>query len=355
MTPFNYVPNNYEIFIGIDVDKKSFAMTIKDRLQFHKRLTMPSNPAALRQYIKKHFANKRVLCGYEAGPTGYSLYHDLTKHRYPCRVIAPSSIPKASSERVKNNRIDSEKLATHLRSGELKFVRVPSAPYQELRHLTEMYECYAQARQKSKQRIKSLLLFVNLHQSIREETHAWSKSYIQELETLECSKAVRARLNMLLNDLDYALKQIRSALKQIRLFVKEQEDIREYIGYLRSIPGIGPITSALLLGRLGDPQHLRDVREIAAFLGIVPTERSTGSRVHRGRITKLGDHFVRSRLIQCAWVTIRRDKELEQFYHRIKARHHPTIGSSKAIVAVARKLTQRIYKVLKERRNYVVH
>lgn len=355
MTSFTYVPNEYDIFCGIDVDKKSFAMTIKDQLQYHKRLTMPSNPEGLRQYIKKHFANKRVLCGYEAGPTGYYLYHHLTAHHQDCCVIAPSSIPKASSERVKNNRIDSEKLATHLRSGELKFVRVPSAPYQELRHLTEMYECYAQARQKSKQRIKSLLLFANVYQNMKEENRAWTKGYIQELKTLECSWAERTRLDMLLSDLDYALTQIRSALNQIKAFVKEQKEIQEYIGYLRSIPGIGPITSSLLLGRLGDPQHLRNVREIAAFLGIVPTERSTGSRVRRGRITKLGDHFVRSRLIQCAWVTIRRDKELEQFYHRIKSRHHPTIGSSKAIVAVARKLTQRIYKVLKERRNYVVH
>lgn len=354
MTSFNYAPSEYDIFLGIDVDKKSFAMTIKDHLQYQKRLTMPSHPEGLRRYINKNFANKRVLCGYEAGPTGYGLYHHLTKYNQDCCVIAPSSIPKASSERVKNNRIDSEKLSTHLRSGELKFVRVPSAPYQELRHLTEMYECYAQARQKSKQRIKSLLLFENLYPNMREENSAWSKAYVQELEILECSWAVRERLNMLLNDLSYSLEQIRSVIEKIKLFIKEHQEIKEYIGYLRSIPGIGPITSALLLGRLGDPDHLRNIQEIAAFLGIVPTEKSTGDRVRRGRITKLGDHFVRSRLIQCAWISIRYDKELEQFYYRVRARHHPSIGSSKAIVAVARKLTQRVYKVLKERRNYVV-
>ena len=355
MTPLNYVPNEYDIFFGIDVDKKSFAMTIKNQLQFHKTLTMPSNPEGLRQYIKKHFDNKRVLCGYEAGPTGYHLYHYLTQHNQPCCVIAPSSIPKASSDRVKNNRLDSERIATHLRSGELNFVRVPSAPYQELRHLTEMYECYAQARQKAKQRIKSLLLFEHLPEEPQDAARCWSQRYLQHFKELDCSSIVRERLNMLLKDLDYAREQILLVIKKLKSFIKEHKNIQEDIVYLRSIPGIGFITANLLLGRLGDPENLRNVREIAAFLGLVPTEDSSGDRVYRGRITHLGDPFVRSRLIECSWVAIRYDKELEQFYHRIKSRHHPRIAASKAIVAVARKLTQRVYRVLKDRRPYVVH
>lgn len=355
MAPFSYDPSNYDIFFGIDVDKKSFAMTIKDQLHYHKTLMMPSDPEGVSQYIERHFSGKRVLCGYEAGPTGYYLYHYLTERNQDCCVIAPASIPKASSERVKNNRLDSDKITTHLRSGELNFVRVPSAPYQELRHLTEMYECYALARQKSKQRIKSLLLFEHLHQDIKDPCGAWSQKYVQQLRGLECSWAVCERLNMLLKDLDYAQEQILSVLKKLKMFIKGHEEIQKYLGYLRSLPGIGVITSSLLLGRLGDPENLRNVREIAAFLGLVPTEDSTGDRVRRGRITHLGDPFVRSRLIECAWVAIRRDKELEQFYYRIKSRHHPQIAASKAIVAVARKLTQRIYRVLKDQRPYVVH
>ena len=166
---------------------------------------------------------------------------------------------------------------------------------------------------------------------------------------------VRERLNMLLKDLDYAREQILLVIKKLKSFMKEHKNIQEDIGYLRSIPGIGFITANLLLGRLGDPQNLKNVREIAAFLGLVPSENSSGDRVYRGRITHLGDPFVRSRLVECSWIAIRYDKELEQFYHRIKSRHHPSLAASKAIVAVARKLTQRIYRVLKDRRNYVVH
>ena len=355
MTPFQYAPYDYDIFLGVDVDKKSFAMTIKDRLQFHKTLTMPSRPEGLRQYIQRHFPGKRVLCGYEAGPTGYHLYRYLTRYHQPCAVIAPSSLPKAGNERVKNNRIDSEKLAAHLRSGELTFVRVPSPPYQELRHLTEMYECCAQARQKAKQRIKSLLLFENLPEEPKDPAGAWSVRYMEHLKELECSPIVRERLNMLLSDLAYAREQILSVVKKIKSFAKGHKNIQTSLGYLRSIPGIGFITASLLLGRLGDPEHLRDPREIASFLGLVPTERSTGARVDRGRITHLGDSFVRSRLVECAWVAIRYDKELEQFYYRIKSRHHPQIAANKAIVAVARKMTQRIYRVLKDQRPYLVH
>ncbi|MBI3008348.1 MAG: IS110 family transposase [Candidatus Omnitrophica bacterium] len=355
MTPLNYVPQEFDIFLGIDVDKKSFSINMKDHRHFSRSFTMPSTAEGLYQYIQNHFPGKRVLCAYEAGPTGYHLYHSLNNHQQPCCVISPASVPRARNERVKNNRLDSEKITTYLRSGELKVVRVPSAIYQELRHLTEMYECYAQQRQKSKQRIKSLLLFEHLHENFRDADRAWTKNYIQQLKKLNCSLMVGERLNMLLRDLDYALEQIRLVLKKLKTFIKEHKDIQEYIRCLRSIPGIGPITSSLLLGRLGDPQNLKDVREIASFLGLVPSEHSTGDHIHQGRITHLGDPFVRSRLIECAWVTIRHDQELEQFYHRIKARHHPKVAAGKAIVAVARKLTLRIYRVLKERRPYIVH
>ena len=97
------------------------------------------------------------------------------------------------------------------------------------------------------------------------------------------------------------------------------------------------------------------MREIAAFIGLVPTEKSTGDVINQGSITHLGNKILRSLLIEVAWVAIRQDTELNQFYHRIKKKHHPSIGARKAIVAVARKLTQRIYKVLKEQRLYVVH
>lgn len=351
----NHLPKNYDTFIGIDVDKKSFSFTVKDNYTMNRSKKIPAKPKQFYEYIQKHFKGKQVLCAYEAGPTGFHLHDYLTKNNQPCFVVSPLSIPKAINEKVKNNRIDSEKIAKHLKSGELKSIRVPYQAYRELRHLIKLRENYVRNRKTAKQRIKSLLLLENLNSTLKDTEQKWSNNYIKYLKQIACTLAVRQRLDMLLMDLDYARKQSLFIIRQLKIFCKKEQEINRYLSYLQSIPGIGFITSVTLLGRIGNPGNLNNVREIAAFIGLVPTEKSTGDVINQGSITHLGNKILCSLLIEVAWVAIRHDTELNQFYHRIKKKHHPSIGARKAIVAVARKLTQRIYKVLKEQRLYVVH
>lgn len=355
MIQSTYLPKDYDTFIGIDVDKNSFAFTVKDHGTMNRAKKIPANPENLHSYIQKHFADKRVLCAYEAGPTGFHLHDYLAQQGQPCFVVSPLSIPKAKNDKVKNNRIDSEKLSTYLRTGELKAIRVPYGPYRELRHLINMRENYVCTRKAAKQRIKALLLSTYLYPALKDVEQNWSNNYIQHLKKLICTPTVRQRLDMLLMDLDYARKQTLSIFKQLRLFSKEFPEIKQNVEYLQSIPGIGFITAISILGRIGDPHNLKDIREIAAFAGIVPTEKSTGDSINQGSITHSGNRNLRCLLVESSWVAIRKDIELRQFYGRIKARHHPRIAARKAIVAVARKLTQRIYKILKEQRMYIRH
>lgn len=350
-----YSPNDYDLFIGLDVDKNSFSFTIQDHNTMNKAKTIPSQPEQFYNYVKNRFADKKVLFAYEAGPTGYHLHDYLFAKKQDCLVVSPLSIPKAPNQKVKNNRIDSRKIVEELRTGKLKSIRIPHGPYRELRHLINLRENYTQNRKVAKQRIKSLLLYTYLYATIKDIEQNWSNNYIRVLQELPCSDAVRQRLNMLLMDLDYARKQILSILRELRTFVANRPEIQEYMNYLLSIPGIGFVTAITVLGRIGDPRKLQNVRELSAFVGLVPTEKSTGDDVNRGSITHLGNRILRSLLIEAAWIAIRKDKELNQFYFRIKRRHHPSIASRKAIVAVARKLTQRIYRVLKEQRLYIVH
>lgn len=350
-----YHPNLYDIFIGIDVDKKSFVFTVKDHFTMNRTKKIPSIPEHLYNYIQRHFTGKRVACAYEAGPTGFHLHDYLTERKQPCLVVSPLSIPKASNERVKNNRIDSLKIAEYLKSGKLQSIRIPYNSYRELRHLVQLRENYIRNRKCSKQRIKSLLLYEHLYPFLKDIEQNWSNNYIKHLKKIPCSSAVRQRLNMLLMDLDYARKQTLSVLKQLKSFCKNDPEIIRQTIYLQSIPGIGFITAVTLLGRIGDPSNLKNLRELASFIGLVPSEKSTGNVINHGSITHLGNKFLRSLLIEAAWSAIRKDTELNQFYHRIKKRHHPSIGARKAIVAVARKLTQRIFRVLKEQRTFIVH
>ncbi|MDP3790192.1 MAG: IS110 family transposase [Candidatus Omnitrophota bacterium] len=345
----------FDIFVGIDDSKSKLSFTVMNELSLISSKTIPSDPENVYNYMRRHFPDKRALYAYEAGPTGFRLYDYLTAKGECCFVVSPASLLKAANQRVKNNRIDSLKIASQLKAGELHSIRIPEGPYREVRYLIELRENYAQNQRAAKQRIKSLLLYTGLHTCLPDTDMRWSNHYLCLLKELSCSEIMRQKLNMLLADLAYFRAQALVVLRQLRNFCQRHEEINEYRNYLQSIPGIGLITSLTILARIGDPRNLRNPRELAAFAGLVPTEKSTGDSIQHGSITHLGNPMLRSALIEAAWVAIRGDTELRQFYERIRSRHHPGIGAQKAIVAVARKLTQRIYCVLKEKRNYTVH
>ena len=152
------ITNQYDVHFGIDVDKKSYSFTVYDKIMKKSR-KIPSDAGQLTSYIKKNYPDKKVLCAYESGPTGYHLYDHLRSQNIDCMVVSPNSIPKPSNEKVKNNRIDSQKIVKYLRSGHLKSIRVPTGPYRELRHFIQIRADYASKRKVARQQIKSLLLF----------------------------------------------------------------------------------------------------------------------------------------------------------------------------------------------------
>lgn len=356
MTPIHkYSSKDYDVFIGLDVDLKSYVVNIKDHEFMNRLIKIPANPEAFGNYVQKVYNGCKVICAYEVGPTGYGLHDHLALRDIPCLLVSPLSIPKAGNERVKTNRLDALKIAQHLKNGDLKPIRVPDDDYRELRHLIRCREEYARLSKASKQRIKSLLLAQSLHVVIKDIQQNWSNHYLQELKQLPCSAAIRYRLNLLLEDLAYARRQNLLVLKELKAFCAAHADIKRNMRFLRSIPGVGFITAATLLANIGDPKHLNNPRELAAFIGLVPCESSTGEKIAKGCITHLGNTVLRSLLVEVAWTTIRRDKRLNQFYHRIRHRHLPTTGSRKAIVAVARKLTMIIYRVLKDQREYITY
>ena len=152
----NYLPKDYDIFVGIDVGKKSFSFTVKDHNVMNKTKTIPSEPEQLYNYTMKRFPARRVLFAYEAGPTGFHLHDYLFAKKQDCLVVSPLSIPKAPNQKVKNNRIDSRKIVEELKAGKLKPIRVPQDSYRELRHLINLRENYVHNRKVAKQRIKAL-------------------------------------------------------------------------------------------------------------------------------------------------------------------------------------------------------
>lgn len=353
--PAQFVPRNYDVFAGLDVDKKSLAVIFTDHEQLMQSLRLPYSAEQLLRYVRKRFPEQRVAFVYEAGPTGFGLHDELVGAGHPCLVVAPSMVPTAPGARVKTNRLDARKLSIALRGGELKSIHVPAPKYRELRHLVQLRDTHVQQLTATKCRIKALLLYEGIPFPADEgKEKQWSAPVVTELLELPGSESVRFKLGQLVGTLHFNFNSAAAAQKQIRHFCQKDPELRQSLAWLKSLPGIGEIIATHLVARLGDPELITNVRQIAGFLGLVSSEHSTGDKQNRGEITRAGDSRLRNKLIQSAWVAIRQDPELREFYHRVYQRHPKKVAARKAIVAVTRKLTTRIYAVLKEQRPFVL-
>ncbi len=350
--PFRIIPAQFDIFAGLDVDKKSMVTTFSDHGTLSKSLRLPNSATHLLNYVDKHFAGKRVAFVYEAGPTGFGLHDELVARNHRCLVVTPSMVPTEPGKRVKTNRLDSKNLSLRLRGGELNGIHVPSRRYRELRHLVQLRDTHVRQLTATKCRLKAVLLFEGIE--FPDPGGRWNAQVIAALQRLPCSSEVRFKLDHLIGTLYFHFNAAVTVQKRIRQFCKNDPELHQAITLVTSLPGVGWITAAHAVARIGNWRELKNVRQIAGFLGLVSSEHSTGEQQNRGPITRTGDSRLRNKLIQCAWVAITKDPELRAFYRGIYQRQPKKLAARKAIVAVARKLTTRICVVLKEQRPYII-
>ncbi len=351
----SFVPQDYDLFGGLDVDKRSISVTFTNHQGFLRSLHMPYSAEYLLNHVRKHFPNQKVVFAYEAGPTGYGLYDGIVSQGYRCLVVSPSMIPRAPGQKVKTNRLDSRGLSENLRGGQLKSIHIPTEIYRELRHLTQLRDTFVSEMVASKQRIKSLLLFEGISFPPAPAGRGqWSLAVRAKLRKLQCSRSVRFKLDQLLENVEFSEKQALKTTREIRRFCREDSELSQCIECLMSIPGIGWIVASQLLARIGNWRELKNIRQLAGFLGLAPTENSTGERTERGSITHSGDARLRSKLVQASWSAIRQDAELREFFRSVCRTHPRNIAPRVAIVGVARKLSVRISVVLMQQRPYVV-
>jgi transposase len=347
-----FLPQDYDVFAGMDVDKKHMDVTFTDHRHQMKSIKMPHQADHLLAYTHRHFPGQRVAFAYEAGPTGYGLYDRIVQAGHPCLVLAPSMIPSAPGNRVKTNRLDSRKISQVLRSGNLQSIHVPTPVYRQLRHLVQMRDTYVRQAAGFQHRIKALLLLEGL--AFPDPSGRWAIDALTKLHDLPCEPVLRFKLDRLLSSWRFAQEQGRQVTAELQRFCRKDPELARNLGFLTSIPGIGRIVGTHLLARIGDWRQLGDPRQLASFLGLVPSEDSTGDGVHRGPITRTGDRRLCAKLNQAAWVAIRQEPELSEFFWRIYHRHPKPVAAQKAVTAVARKLCMRIACILKEQRPYVV-
>ena len=342
----------WDLFVGLDVDKSSISVSVHDQHDVIRSLKMPHDAGNLLSFVRNNYPQKRMIFAYEAGPTGFGLYDGIVKGGHDCLVVSPASIPKAANSRVKTNRLDSKKLARLLSGRLLRGIRIPPEAIRQLRSLVHLRYTYMQDIRAYKCRIKAELLKEGLKFPEAPKGGQWSRVVVEKLRNLECAAVTGFKVNSMLDHMEHLRRQMNLTEAALRSHINGNSDLKRCIEYLMSCPGIGPKIACYVLARIGDWRLLGSSKEAGGFFGLVPTENSTGDDIDRGSITKCGDPRLRSMLIQGAWTAIRKDEELKALYDRICASHTEKYAARVAIVAVARKLAERMHCVLKEQRCY---
>ena len=335
------------IFVGIDLHKRRWHITIMSKEVELCSMNIAGTWESL-QKILNRYSGYEICAVYEAGYFGFWLYDKLLVCGVDCIVTPPSLIPGEYGNRVKTDRRDSRKLAHLLSKGMLKRVWVPSPAERGHRQVIRRRRQLIRDRVRTQNRIKSELQFYGIE--LEEPKSKWSGVYVENLRRIRFrDRWMRGSFRRLLDEYEFLCKLIK---EQTRL-LNELSDTalyRERVKILRSVPGIGLIAAMEILLELQDISRFRRAEELAAYVGLTPSQYSSADKVRMGRITGIGKNGLRGTLIESAWFLIRKDAAMREKYETIKARS----GAKRAIVAVARILLLRTRRMLLSNQPYVL-
>jgi len=337
-----------EVFIGVDVHKESWHVTVRAEGEEVFNGGIPSQYYAL-QRLFDHFKDCKVKVAYEAGPCGFWLYDKLTEDGIEAIVVPPSLIPVESGNKVKTDKRDSRKLARLLENNMLKRVYVLSEDDRADRELLRTRRQMVEHRNDVARQIKSKLLFYGIRSPFSSR-HGWGRSYLQWLRGVEVPReGLRVCFESLIELYEYLTDQLMKMNQRVKE-LSQSLKYRQRLKLLCSVPGIGTLIGMEILVELQDMERFKRAEELASYIGLTPSEFSTGQYVRQGRITRCGNKRVRTCLVESSWVLITKDPLMRLKYNKLKAKK----GAKRAIIAIARKLIIRIRRILLNNEPYVV-
>lgn len=291
----------YSTYVGLDVHKDSISIALAEEgrnreVRYYGSIN--GDLVSLDKVIKKlHKDGRELYFVYEAGPCGYGIYRHLLKEGYHCTVVAPSLIPKRAGDRVKNDRRDAESLARLHRSGNLTAIYVPREDDEAMRDLTRGREDAVKAQMVVRQELGAFLLRHGFRYMGKSHWTAIHRRWFAELkmehpgqqitlqEYIDAERAAGERVGRM-------TEQIRQLLAGWRM--------EPVVKALQAMRGVSLIVAATTIAEIGDMSRFANPRELMAYLGLNPSEHSSGDKVKRGRITKTGNGHVRRSLIEAA-------------------------------------------------------
>jgi transposase len=295
---------HYPAYIGLDVHKDTiaWAIALEGRSEPEYRGEIANRTKDIDRLIKrlnKQFNGEVLLWCYEAGPCGYGLHRQLLESGHDCQVVAPSKIPRQPGERIKTDRRDAIKLARLLRSGDLSGVWVPDTEQEAMRDLTRARADIKAQQIKARQQLGAFLLRHGCLYSGGKSR--WTKTHYNWLEELRFEYDLQ---QVVLQEYINAVKEADARLASMNSLMEKALptwSMAPVVYSLKALRGVDTVAAMILMSELGDISRFESPRQLMSFLGLVPSEHSSGSKRRQGAITLTGNGHARRILVESAW------------------------------------------------------
>lgn len=346
---FDFTGQN--VYAGINVHKKNWRVSVYSEQLYHKSFHQPADPQALYHYLSKYFPNATYHSVYEAGYCGFWIHNELHDLGMNNIVVNPADVPTTDKEKKqKADPVDSNKLARHLRNGDLEAIYVHDIGVLEDRSLIRMRSTLIKEIARYKNRIKAELSFfgIVIPDQFQTTYGYWSNRFMQWLSELKlCRESGTASIGILIDHVNYLRQNLLQVNKKVRE-LSTQEPYREQVKWLMSIHGIGLLTSMVILIEVYDIHRFSNQQKLCSYVGLTPTSHSSGENQVHGEMVNRGNKYLKKAIVEAAWVAARRDPVLHQDFLAYCTR----MKKNKAIIRIAKKLLNRISFVLKNQVPY---
>ena len=326
-----------DVYVGIDVHKKSYSVYCLCNRQKVKSWNMEASPLKLIEQLQRYFLGARIHTVYEAGFSGYALHRLLEEAGIKNLVVNPGSVETASRDRVKTDKRDAKKLAEQLSDNRLSSVYIPSDEEEQFRLLTRLRATIVKDRGRIACRIKSKLFQFGFNEGLIDDTKA-SVKWINKLQGIEFPLELKYVIEYLCKQWLQLTADLKELNKEIARQSKSNQRLSSLEEIYKSVPGIGNISAKELSRELGTLSQFSSNKRAYSFIGLTPSESSSGEKRRQGGISHCGRPRLRHLLIEVAWRHTAKDSEAAKKFAELSYRR----GKKRAIVAIARILIGRL-------------
>jgi transposase len=310
--------SDLQLYIGIDVHKKQWSVSIFTDAAHHRTFSQPPSPEALKAYIDHHFPESSVLCAYEATKLGYWICRRLISFGYQCLVVNAADIPTSNKETTnKTDPMDSRKIGKALRAGLLSSIHVPAQITEGDRQLFRYRKRLQADLTRIKNRIKDKFLFTGTTIPEEFDNSNWSKAFLRWIKAAKLpDTSTRVTVDYLLEQYHVIYRHFLKVSVEVRK-LQRQGRYKIDAKLLRTIPGIGPLTTVELLCEIEDINRFTSFKKFNGFIGFKPGSHSSGEHDWKGSMTYRRHKALRSSLIECAWSTLQKDPVMLNRYNEL--------------------------------------